>query len=139
MSILSLQTAFSTFKNDGFTMEILTCLRNQRFRPRDVFESVLGLSRAPFGSSWGYLGSSLGPLDRPNRASRFALELSWASFARFLLLTMASRAPKRRPTELQNFLKTIFGSKTLIFQKCKDFLRKTIIFEPWRGSSGAQK
>ena len=70
-------------------MEILTFLENQCFRPRDVFESVLGLSRAPFGSSWGYLGSSLGPLDRPNKASRFALELSWASFARFLLPKMA--------------------------------------------------
>merc|ERR1712138_275843 len=41
------------------------------------------------GSSWGALGSSLGPLDRPKRASRFVLELSWASFARFLLPKMA--------------------------------------------------
>ena len=49
----------------------------------------MGLSRAHVGSSWGYLGSSLGPLDRPNRASRFVLELSWASLARFLLPTMA--------------------------------------------------
>ena len=31
----------------------------------------------------------MGPLDRPNRASRFVLELSWASFARFLQPTMA--------------------------------------------------
>ena len=89
MSILSLQTASPTFKNDGFTMEILTFLKNQRFRPKDGFESVLGLSRAPFGGSWGSLGSSLGPLDRPKRASRFVLELSWASFARFLLPKMA--------------------------------------------------
>merc|ERR1712138_366855 len=41
------------------------------------------------GSSWGALGSSLGPLDRPKRASRSVLELSWASFARFLLPKMA--------------------------------------------------
>ena len=31
----------------------------------------------------------MGPLDRPKRASRFVLELSWASFARFLLPKMA--------------------------------------------------
>ena len=68
----------------------------------------------------------------------FRVGIHLGSFARFLLLTMASRAPKRSPTELQNFLKTIFGSKTLIFQKCKDFYSKTIIFEAWRGSSGAQ-
>merc|ERR1712078_6468 len=41
------------------------------------------------GLSWGSLGSSFGPLDRPKRASRFVLELSWASFARFLLPKMA--------------------------------------------------
>ena len=31
----------------------------------------------------------MGPIDRPKRASRFVLELSWASFARFLLPKMA--------------------------------------------------
>ena len=31
----------------------------------------------------------MGPLHRPHRASRFLLELSWASFARFLLPKMA--------------------------------------------------
>ena len=31
----------------------------------------------------------MGPLDRPKRASRFVLELSWASFAWFLLPKMA--------------------------------------------------
>ena len=70
-------------------MEILIFLKNQRFRSKDGFESVLGLARAPFGSSWGSLGSSLGPLDRPKRASRFVLELSWAWFARSLLPKMA--------------------------------------------------
>ena len=53
----------------------------------------MGLSRAPFGEllgvSWGSLGSSFGPQDRPKGASRFVLELSWASFARFLLPKVA--------------------------------------------------
>ena len=88
-SILSSQTDHPTLQIVDFTMRILTFLKNQRFRSKDGFESVLGLSRAPFGSSWGALGSSLGPLDRPKRASRFVLELSWASFARFLLPKMA--------------------------------------------------
>ena len=88
-SILSSQTDPPTLENVDFTTGIFTFLKNQRFRSKDGFESVLGLSRAPFGSSWGSLGSSLGPLDRPKRASRFVLELSWASFARFLLPKMA--------------------------------------------------
>ena len=88
-SILSSHIDPPTLKNIYFRKGILTFLKNQRFRSKDGFESVLGLSRAPFGSSWGALGSSLGPLDRPKRASRFVLELSWASFARFLLPKMA--------------------------------------------------
>ena len=88
-SILSSRTDPLTVENVDFTMEILTFLKNQRFRSKDGFESVLGLSWAPFGSFRGYLGSSLGPLDRPNRASRFALELFWAWFDRFLLPKMA--------------------------------------------------
>ena len=88
-SILNSQTDPPTLGNVDFTIGILTVLKHQRFRPKDGFESVLGLSRAPFGSSWGSLGSSLGPLDRPQRASRFVLELSWAWFARFLLPKMA--------------------------------------------------
>ena len=88
-SILSSQTDHPTLQIVDFTMRILTFLKNQRFRSKDGFESVLGLSRAPFGSSWGSLGSFLGPLDRPKRASRFVLELSWAWFACFLLPKMA--------------------------------------------------
>ena len=38
------------------------------------------------------------------------------------------RAPKRSPREPQNDCKTIFGSKTLISQKCKYFKRKIDIF-----------
>ena len=64
-------------------------LKNQRFRSKDGFENVLGLPRAPFGSSWGALGSSEGPLDLPEMASRDILELSWAWFARLLLPKMA--------------------------------------------------
>ena len=88
-SILSSQTDLPTLKNIDFMKTGARFLKNQRFRSKDGFESVLGLSRAPFGSSWGSLGSSLGPLDRPKKASRFVLELSWASFARFLLPKMA--------------------------------------------------
>ena len=60
MSILSLQTAFPTFKNDGFILEILTFLKHPSFDLEDRFGSVLALFRAPFGSSWGYFVSSLG-------------------------------------------------------------------------------
>ena len=70
----------------------------------------MGLSRAPFGSSRGSLGSSFGPLDRPKRASRFVFEFSWASFARSLLPKMAQESsminlealfgPSRSPSEL---------------------------------------
>ena len=60
-----------------------------RFKPKGGFESVWEFSWAPFGSSWGSLGGSLGALHRPKRASRFDLELPWASFACFLLLKMA--------------------------------------------------
>ena len=88
-SILSSQTDPPTLENVDCTVGFLTFLKKQRLRPKDDVENGLGLCRAPFESSWGYLGSSLGLLDRPNRASRFALELSWASFARFLLPTMA--------------------------------------------------
>ena len=62
-SILNSQTDPPTLKNVGFIKRILAFLKNQRFRSKDGFESVLGLSRAPFGSSWGSLGNSLGPLD----------------------------------------------------------------------------
>ena len=88
-SILSSQADPPTFEHVEFTFGILTRLKNQRFRFKDGFESVLGLSRATLGSSSGSLRSSLGPLDRPKRASRFVLELSWAWFARFLLPKMA--------------------------------------------------
>ena len=55
-------------------------LKNPLFRSRNGFAVVLGLSRAPFGSSWAALGSSEGLLDGPQRASRFIMELSWAIF-----------------------------------------------------------
>ena len=88
-SIFNSQADHPTLQNEDFTIRILTCMKNQRFRSKDGFESVWGLSRARFGRSWGSLGSSLGPLDRPKRASRVVLELSWASFARVLLPKMA--------------------------------------------------
>ena len=112
MSILSLQTAFSTFKNDGFTIEILTFLKNQSFVLEDRFGSVLALFRASFGCSWGYFWGFLGFLDRLNRVSRFALELSWASFALFLLLTMAWGAPMSFFISSRCLLGSILSSQT---------------------------
>ena len=50
-SMLSSQTDPPTLENVDFTMGILTLLKNQRFRSKDGFENVLGLSWAPFGSS----------------------------------------------------------------------------------------
>ena len=50
-SILSSRTDPPTLENIDFILEILTFLKNRRFRSKDGFESVLGLSRAPFGSS----------------------------------------------------------------------------------------
>ena len=75
MSILSLQTASPSFKNNGFTIEILTFLKNHSFVLEDWFGSLLGLFLAHFGWSWGSFVGFLGLLDRPNRVSRFALEL----------------------------------------------------------------
>ena len=58
----------------------MTILKNQLFRSKNGCAVVLGLSRAPFGSSWAALGSSEGLLDGPQRASRFIMELSWVIF-----------------------------------------------------------
>ena len=75
VSILSLQTASPNFKNNGFIKEILTFLKNHSFVLEDWFGSFLGLFLAHFGWSWGSFVEFLGLLDRPNRVSRFALEL----------------------------------------------------------------
>ena len=75
VTILSLQTASPIFKNDGFTMEILTFLKNHSFVLEDRFGSFLALFLANVGWPWGYFVGFLGLLDRPNRVSRFALEL----------------------------------------------------------------
>ena len=82
-SILSSQADPPTLKNLDFASAGARFLKNQHFRPKDGFEHVLGLSWAFFGVSWRFLGGSLGPLDRPQRASRFLFELSWASLARW--------------------------------------------------------
>ena len=53
MSILSLQTAFPTFKNDGFMMEILKFCEKSKFCfGRMVWERFGALS----GSFWELLG-----------------------------------------------------------------------------------
>ena len=58
--ILSSQTDPPILKNVDFIIRISTFGRNQRFRSKNGFAIVFGLSRAPFGSSWGALGSSEG-------------------------------------------------------------------------------
>ena len=88
--ILSSQAAPPTLKNDGFIVGKPTFSIQRRFRSEDGFGNVLGLPRGPSGPSGACLGGSLGPLDRPKKASRLILEFSWASFARFLLPKMAS-------------------------------------------------
>ena len=76
-----------------FYYENLNIFEKSTFSIQRWFWKRFGALSASFwellGGSWGALGSSLGPLDRPKRASRFVLELSWASFARFLLPKMA--------------------------------------------------
>ena len=89
-SILTSQTDPPTFKNGGFMMAGVRFFKNHHFRSKDGFGCVLGFPWASLGSSWGSLGGSLGPLHRPQRASRFLLQLAWASFARFLLLLLVS-------------------------------------------------
>ena len=61
-SILSSQTDLPTLKNVDFMKAGARFLKNHHFRSKDGFESVLGLSRPPFGSSWGVLGGLLGAL-----------------------------------------------------------------------------
>ena len=61
-SILSSQTDPPTLKNVDFMMAGARFLKNHHFRSKDGFENVLGLSRPPFGSSWGVLGGLLGAL-----------------------------------------------------------------------------
>ena len=88
-SILNSQADPHTLQNVDFPQIISAFLRNLCFRSKNGCAIVLGLSRTPFGSSLGALGSSEGPLDPPKRASRYILELSWAWFARLLLPKMA--------------------------------------------------
>ena len=57
MSILSLQTASPNLKNDGFTMEILTFLKNHSFVVDDWFGSFLALFWAHVGVLYGVSGA----------------------------------------------------------------------------------
>ena len=62
LSILSSQTDPPILKNVDFTIGILTCWRNERFRSKNGFAIVWGLSRAPvgelLGGSWELGGAS---------------------------------------------------------------------------------
>ena len=60
MSILSLQTASPNLKNDGFTMEILTFLKNQSFVLENWFGYFLALFLADFGWPVSYWKTGLG-------------------------------------------------------------------------------
>ena len=57
MSILRLQTASPNLKNNGFSMEILTFLKNQGFVLEDWFGSFLALFLAHFGVLDGVSGA----------------------------------------------------------------------------------
>ena len=57
-SILSSQTDPPTLTHVSFMKRILAFLKNQRFRSKDGFESVLGLSRLLLGALGGLLGVS---------------------------------------------------------------------------------
>ena len=89
-SILGSQADPPTFKHDGCAIGILSSSTKRRSRSEPGVGNCLGLSRNSFGSSGACLGDSLGPLAQPKRVSRFILDLYWALFARFLLLTMVS-------------------------------------------------
>ena len=90
MSNLSSHSDPPTLKNHGFMEAGARFSKHPGLGPQDAFAGVLGLSWAPFGSSWGSLGDSLEPLHQPQMASRFLLELSWTSVACFLLLLVVS-------------------------------------------------
>ena len=57
MTILSLQTASPNLKNNGFSQEILTFLKNQGFVLEDWFGSFLALFLAHFGLLYGVSGA----------------------------------------------------------------------------------
>ena len=86
-----------------------------------------------FFNFWGILGAVWGCiLIKKNVEIRLGIHLG--SFARFLLLTMASGAS----ICFLSLLGAFFLFFLVDFQKCKDFHNKINIFEGWRVSSGAQ-
>ena len=56
-SILSSQTDLPTLKNVDFMEAGARFFKNQHFRSKHGFETVLGFSWVPFGSSWGLFGA----------------------------------------------------------------------------------
>ena len=57
VTILSLQTASPNLKNDGFSMEILTFLKNHNFVVEDWSGSFLALFLAHVGVLYGVSGA----------------------------------------------------------------------------------
>ena len=92
-SILSSQTDPPTFKNDGFMRAAARFLKNQHFRSKDGFESVLGLSRPPFGSSWGSPGGLLGAPSGLWIDQRGPPDSSWNSLGPRLLASCCRKWP----------------------------------------------
>ena len=66
--MFSSQDDLPNLKNLDFSLDIHRFLKNQGFRSEDGLESVLGLSWAPLGCSWGSLGTTFAPPDRPKWA-----------------------------------------------------------------------
>ena len=81
-SMLGSQADPPTCNIHGLNTGNLTCSAKRRSQSEAGLGSVWGLSRGFFRSSWACLGGFPGALARPERVSRFILELYWALFAR---------------------------------------------------------
>ena len=87
MSILRLQTASPNLRNDGFSEEILTFLKNQVFVLEDWFGSFLALFWAHVGVLYGVSGAL--------RSIKWGLQ-NRAFLGKFVLKQKSTRCPKKR-------------------------------------------
>ena len=92
-SILNSPTDLPTLKNVDFMKAGARFLKNHHFRSKDGFESVLGLSRPPFGSSWGSPGGLLGAPSGLWIDQRGPPDSSWNSLGPRLLASCCRRWP----------------------------------------------
>ena len=86
MSILRLQTASPNLKNDGFSKEILTFLKNQGFVLEDWFGRFLGQLLAHFGVLYWILGAL--------RSIKWGLQ-NRVFLGKFVLKPKNTRCPKK--------------------------------------------